>query len=148
MCGTMPKLIERQQFEQCMKGMKGMKGKKGKKMRDHQEGGPGSSEEQGAGAAGSSRGNNQDGNGPESDVAPGDGQLEAMKDGSRSGNKHSRNKREPRRGDSGCTIFEINFMFQSGMKKSGRSGKAGRGDHGGPGCFNVFYPINFLWSLL
>jgi hypothetical protein len=68
MCGTMPKLIERQQFEQCMKGMKG------KKMRKQGK-----------------RGGDDEVR-PESDVAPGDGKLEAMTDTRRRG------KREPRRG--------------------------------------------------
>jgi hypothetical protein len=94
MCSTMPKLMEGKQFEQCMKGMKG---KKGKKMRG--EGGAGSSEEQGGGGARSGKrgGDDQDRERPESDVAPGDGQLEAMS-APRSG-KLSRGKREPRRGD-------------------------------------------------
>jgi hypothetical protein len=92
MCSNMPKLMDGKQFEQCMKGMKG------KKMRGH--GGAGSSEEQGGGRA--RGGDDRDGDRPESDVASGDGQLEALtapRSGKRGG-KMSRSKREPHRGTS------------------------------------------------
>lgn len=80
MCSNVPTLIDGKQYEQCHKGMKG---KKGKKM-----GGAGSSEEVGAsGKGGGDAGYDR----PESDVAPGEGQLEAM-------TAPRRGKREPRRG--------------------------------------------------
>lgn len=115
MCGTVPKLIDEKQFEQCHKGGKGKNmreqggagsseeegaaGNKRQKMR--QQGGAGSSEEQGADTARNFRGKGQRGgdDGPESDVAPGDAQLEAMtapRRGKRG--KKSRSKREPHRG--------------------------------------------------
>lgn len=98
MCGTVPKLIEDAQFEQCHKGPKGMKGKKG---------GKGSSEEEGADGAQS--GKFKKGKGkkrsddearedkPKSDVA-GEGQMEEAAPHSgnnkRGSKKLARSKRE------------------------------------------------------
>jgi hypothetical protein len=82
-------LIDGKQYEQCHMSMKGKKREHGGAHRSEDEGTRsfrGNGKRHGFGEEGEAR--------PESDVAPGDGQLEAMT-ASRSGR---RGKREPRRG--------------------------------------------------
>jgi hypothetical protein len=91
MCGTVPKLMEDSQFEQCHKGPKGMKGKKGMKM---QEGGKGSSEEEGPRGMNKMRRGGDEAGEARPDSVNGEGQMEAGPRSGKRGGKKSRTQRE------------------------------------------------------